>query len=191
MIVYCECVDVIFITMRWIVCLSQYGWTPLITAAACDRRPVWNQNGSMYDHFSLTPNKPTTVKGATTTTLFSIPPHYFSIPQPMHVCMCIYFCIARQIIQDLFSQYAYVHDYVRVGHAQECWDVTLKNASNCACMTVHLYTCHIMELEEGGVSESEEDSANEGREDGANAIGPSGLGGELNVNVVCHGRREA
>ena len=32
---------------------------------------------------------------------------------------------------------------------------------------------------------------NEGREDGANAIGPSGLGGELKVNVVCHGRREA
>ena len=27
---------------------------------------------------------------------------------------------------------------------------------------------------------------NEGREDGANAIGPSGLGGELEVNVVCH-----
>ena len=48
-----------------------------------------------------------------------------------------------------------------------------------------------MELEDGRVSESEEDSVNEGREDSVNVIGPSGLGGELEVNVVCHGRREA
>ena len=33
---------------------------------------------------------------------------------------------------------------------------------------------------------SEEDSLNEGREDGANVIGPSGLGREFKVNVVCH-----
>ena len=32
---------------------------------------------------------------------------------------------------------------------------------------------------------------NEGREDGVNVIGPSGLGVELKVNVVCHGWREA
>ena len=65
--------------------------------------------------------------------------------------------------------------YIRVyGHAQECGDFTLKNASNCAT-TAHLYTCHIVELEDGRVSESEEDSVNEGREDSASATGSSGL----------------
>ena len=79
----------------------------------------------------------------------------------------------------------YMCMYMRVGHGMlRC------HASNCACMTAHLYTCRIMVLDGSGVSESEEDNVNEGREDGVSATGPSGLGREHTdtyVNTVTFG----
>ena len=57
-------------------------------------------------------------------------------------------------------------------------DVTLRNASNCACMMTHLYMSWSLRT-----AESEEDSVNEGREESASVTGPSGLGGELEVNT--------